>query len=256
MIKAVIFSIVFFTLTGYLFSQDLDEKIKTIDLTMIEIDSQIKRLESKKDSLINERKKVLREKALNQLGNKYFLAKINSDKTPLKESMDGFNMILRLNKNDEVEILGANDNYLFVRKDDFYGFVSPMFISKDDSEVNDFINGLIEDDRIQREVEKLERIASQEKNAKEQLAKAKQQNAIREQKRLQEIKSKFSPETAQRIIDKQIWIGMTREMATASKGFPKQINRTVMSNLVKEQWVYENSFYLYFDNDILTAWQD
>ena len=52
-------------------------------------------------------------------------------------------------------------------------------------------------------------------------------------------------------------------------GEPDDINRTVLTGRVHEQWVYENklpsrndqwyhisTYYLYFDNGILTAWQD
>jgi len=42
---------------------------------------------------------------------------------------------------------------------------------------------------------------------------------------------------------------MTKQMAIDSWGEPKEINRTVFSNGVHEQWVYENA-YLYFKNDI------
>lgn len=38
-------------------------------------------------------------------------------------------------------------------------------------------------------------------------------------------------------------------------GNPDDINRTIYSWAVKEQWVYEN-YYLYFENGILTAIQD
>jgi hypothetical protein len=48
---------------------------------------------------------------------------------------------------------------------------------------------------------------------------------------------------------------MTAEMATDSWGKPEAINRTVVSGLVHEQWVF-GSTYLYFENGILTAFQD
>jgi hypothetical protein len=58
-------------------------------------------------------------------------------------------------------------------------------------------------------------------------------------------------------------IGMKRNDLLASLGVPYSINRTVTSNIVHEQWVYDydiriprRTTYLYFVNDVLTSWQD
>ncbi len=57
------------------------------------------------------------------------------------------------------------------------------------------------------------------------------------------------------ISEGSVILGMTKEMVIASVGYPNDINRTVGSWGVHEQWVYY-SYYLYFENDILTSWQD
>jgi len=53
---------------------------------------------------------------------------------------------------------------------------------------------------------------------------------------------------------------MTDEMARESWGIPDDVNRSVDSWGVHEQWVYEganfNNTYLYFENGILTSYQD
>jgi hypothetical protein len=67
---------------------------------------------------------------------------------------------------------------------------------------------------------------------------------------------KWGEDIGRKISRGQIWIGMTSEMARSSRGRPKDINRTVYSFGTREQWVYPNSVYLYFDNGILTSWQD
>ena len=51
-------------------------------------------------------------------------------------------------------------------------------------------------------------------------------------------------------------IGMNKEMMIAVMGKPLEVNRTVTRSGVHEQWVYDRTHYLYFDNDILTSWQD
>jgi hypothetical protein len=54
---------------------------------------------------------------------------------------------------------------------------------------------------------------------------------------------------------KEITLGMTKEQVIASWGSPKDKNRSVGSWGVHEQWVY-HSTYLYFENGILTSYQD
>ncbi|PSL41166.1 hypothetical protein B0H99_103302 [Planomicrobium soli] len=52
-------------------------------------------------------------------------------------------------------------------------------------------------------------------------------------------------------------IGMTtEEVENSSWGKPQSVNRTVTANSVSEQWVYPNYKYLYFENEILTSFQD
>lgn len=53
----------------------------------------------------------------------------------------------------------------------------------------------------------------------------------------------------------KFWIGMDENMAIISLNFPDKINRTVTRYGVHEQWVYSDK-YLYFENGILTAYQD
>jgi len=57
------------------------------------------------------------------------------------------------------------------------------------------------------------------------------------------------------ILNSAVMLKMTEEMVIASIGLPNDINRTVGSWGVHEQWVYY-TMYLYFENGILTSWQD
>lgn len=53
------------------------------------------------------------------------------------------------------------------------------------------------------------------------------------------------------------WIGMTEEQAIyCGWGRPSDVNRTITSGRVSEQWVYGDSGYLYFVNGRLTAIQN
>lgn len=56
-------------------------------------------------------------------------------------------------------------------------------------------------------------------------------------------------------------VGMTKAEVEAVEPYPQKINRTVVGNVVHEQWVFKNAIsgsmvYLYFENGILVGWQD
>ncbi len=74
--------------------------------------------------------------------------------------------------------------------------------------------------------------------------------------RLARMIEKYGAEIGRKIAGYQIWLGMTSEMARDSRGRPEDINRTVTASGVHEQWIYGEHRYLYFDNGILTSWQD
>jgi len=50
--------------------------------------------------------------------------------------------------------------------------------------------------------------------------------------------------------------GMTKKECELSWGLPDDINKTTHGSLVKEQWVYSTSSYLYFENGLLTTIQN
>ena len=58
------------------------------------------------------------------------------------------------------------------------------------------------------------------------------------------------------ILSGSVVLGMVAEAVTASIGKPVEVNRTVGSWGVHEQWVYPRNVYLYFEDGVLTSWQD
>lgn len=81
----------------------------------------------------------------------------------------------------------------------------------------------------------------------------------------------------QHIMNGDIALGMTKDEVIASWGEPSQVNRTLLGNVISEQWIYELGYadsktlqpmprhmatgtgpfvYIYFDNGIVTAIQD
>jgi len=82
-----------------------------------------------------------------------------------------------------------------------------------------------------------------------------QMNSLKKNHDKNEIIKKYGENIANKIFNHSIWIGMTPDMARLSIGSPLDINRTIGSWGVHEQWVYK-SRYLYFENGKLTSWQD
>lgn len=68
--------------------------------------------------------------------------------------------------------------------------------------------------------------------------------------------------TCMLVAAERLALGMTAEMALASWGKPSDINRSVGSRGVNEQWVYRaliapySTRYIYFENGVLTSWQE
>lgn len=65
------------------------------------------------------------------------------------------------------------------------------------------------------------------------------------------------------IVNEQIQLGMTASQVRLSWGNPSDVNRTVSAHGTHEQWVYGRfttystpHHYLYFDDGVLTSWQN
>ena len=67
---------------------------------------------------------------------------------------------------------------------------------------------------------------------------------------------KYGTSTYKKLKEGYIWLGISKEMAIISRGYPEDINRSVGSWGTSEQWVYSNRTYLYFRNGTLSSWQD
>jgi hypothetical protein len=86
------------------------------------------------------------------------------------------------------------------------------------------------------------------------------QDAIDARERKMALIKKYGQSNGTLISEGRVKIGFTKEMCLAAWGKPNDINRTIMENIVEEQWVYERSNYdhqfLYLRNGVLTTIQD
>ena len=126
------------------------------------------------------------------------------------------------------------NNYYFVEYDTLNGYVFCL-----DIETIEQKNKRIEKEQIKKQNQIQKELATQ--------------NELRERKN--SLVRKYGEVNGEKIFNGKIWLGMTKEMVIDSWGQPRDINKSVGSWGVHEQWVYYNS-YLYFRNGKLTSWQN
>jgi hypothetical protein len=67
------------------------------------------------------------------------------------------------------------------------------------------------------------------------------------------LENKYGTNMAARLISGKIWKGMTSDMVRDSWGNPGKINRVIETNVIKEEWIFSNTW-LFFENDVLSQW--
>lgn len=152
-------------------------------------------------------------------------------------------IISKLDESKKIVIMDYIDGYFGICTDSICGYMSEMWIQKNDK-IYDFIKVK---NKEQEEIKRLE---------KQNDLKAKKAEYAKLEKELEkEYIKKYGQKTYDKLKEGYYWIGMNREMATISLGRPKDINRTVGFWGVHEQWVYDD-IYLYFENGKLTSYQN
>jgi len=187
-------------------------------------------------------------------------------------------VLYELKKGDILTLIDFNDDidYWMVSYNGNIGYVNDVLIQQNSAvlDYKNYLQAIKEQQKREKEELELENARKADEAKKVAAQKAEERRKIEEQKNeenakrlaLEETKKakewkdslvqKYGKEVADKIIAKKIWIGMTREMAMESWGYPEDINRSVGSWGVHEQWVYSNNRYLYIENGILTSWQD
>jgi hypothetical protein len=71
---------------------------------------------------------------------------------------------------------------------------------------------------------------------------------------------KWGEINANKIMNRQVWIGMTKDMLVESRGYPDDRNTTKTAGSLHEQWIYGKDIssrkYIYLDNRVVTAIQN
>jgi hypothetical protein len=253
-----VLTVLFLTIGIGAFAQeaiDFKSKIELLNREISALENQKSGIEKEIDRLLKERNGLVAQQQKNKINSEGYLGIIKENKVPMFEDTISYSKVVKtLSIGDSVTVIGYRDNKLFIDYSGFFGYVHPLFL-KEDSLITNFVALENEQADIRNNLKRME-LEDSRKQAAESKRKAIQ---LRQQElaqdRIKKIKSVYPEEIAQKIISRKIWIGMTSKMAVLSIGSPEKINRTVTGNGTNEQWVY-GSRYLYFDNGILTAYQD
>ncbi len=205
--------------------QDLTSEVNKLNDSLKKVDIQIAVLKSK------EIKKMVSDSSL---------VSIAREGAYIKKSSNLMGEIItKLKEKKQVVLLDYFDGYFGVCTDSICGYMSELWIEKNEK-IQKFIKVKKQE---QKELERLE-YENKIKLIKGEYAKL-------EKKYIK----KYGQKTYNKLKEGYYWTGMNREMATISLGSPKDINRTVGSWGVHEQWVYDD-IYLYFENGRLTSYQN
>lgn len=122
------------------------------------------------------------------------------------------------------------------------------------------IDEIVAREKVRQEKQAQDEKARQEKQAlEEQRAKERAQREARiAQEKAERERARKIEERKRRAVMLAPRIGMTWQQVVnqTSWGKPYDINRTTTASGTREQWVYGDRRYLYFDNGVLTAIQD
>ncbi|MBC7846998.1 MAG: hypothetical protein H7Y10_10940 [Flavobacterium sp.] len=220
-------------------AQNINPEINRLEKNRKEF---IEKINSLKDSIsiIDKKINIIKSKEILKTVKDSSLNAIVSKNGKLRKGTNSWDdIIFSFEEDTEVLILDYHKGYFGVCINSVCGYVNEIWIKKN-KKVVDLVYV-----RLQEE---------------EELAKRKEENKIKkENKQYADIEAKNIKKYGKTLYAKlkkgMFWIGMTDDMAIISLGNPKDINRTVGKWGVHEQWVYDGDYY-YFENGILTSYQD
>lgn len=255
--RMIIIGLVFISINIY--GQDQREKIllQKIDSIAKALNREQLVVDKTKTELINAKKAI----------DNYYMEKVIGERlvcvmgTVIKKEPEGYDIICKINTGDKVKVVEVLSDFYKVYFNNIYGYVSKEALEKEE-----VVLAKNEERQRKRDEEKAQEIkieqqknadaikVEQQKNAEAKIADLKKQEA--NAKRKATLISKYGQESGLKIFNRKIWLGATKEMVIESWGKPDEVNRSIGVWGVHEQWVYDNNQYIYFENGVLTSWQD
>jgi len=136
--------------------------------------------------------------------------------------------------------------------DDRVAFGLVGLIDLPNGPVSDKFRLLIEREASRYEAQQDAKAAEAERAALAQAQEEEEERTARRraaaEKRAADLRKKYAGSPyADTIVARKVSLGMTADMVRDAWGAPDDINRTILSDLTKEQWVYGSKSYVYFE---------
>lgn len=159
-------------------------------------------------------------------------ARLTSASRLFGDKNDLTSVIMVLPAETEMEIIDSDSTYLHVVFEDYEAYILARH-----AEISEY------------------RPSSPEPEIREPDLPEIQEQPVQERKvsRFTYLESKYGSNMAARLMAGKIWKGMNGEMIKDSWGNPRKINRVISGNVIKEEWIFKNTW-LYLENDILAEW--
>lgn len=216
--------------------EEIKSKISSLKGEIKSNEKQITKLESenqKLDKQVNDLESELADLKYKNRPNNTYICVIP---TLIYSSPGSKNNYGRFSKDDEINAIGETNTHYKIKFEDKIAYVIK--------------NAFASPNEYSKKVNEFDKKKSQWKSDSEENKK--------ENERLNKLIKKYGKVDGTKVYNRKIWIGMTSQMTRDSIGHPSDINKSVYSWGVKEQWVYSKGRYkyLYFDDGILTSWQE
>jgi hypothetical protein len=139
-------------------------------------------------------------------------------------------VILIIPSGSTVTVLGSDSTYLHVAFEENEGYIFKRQAVIDKTPVNTSQT-------------------TQSQQAVQEIQPAQEQQVSR----FSYLENKYGSDIAARLNAGKIWKGMNAEMVKDSWGTAEKINRVISGNIIKEEWIFKNTW-LYFENNMLVEW--
>ncbi len=157
----------------------------------------------------------------------------------------------------ETNLKGAKLNYANLSKSDLSGAKNIEYALTVESAI--FTDAIL-DDNIKSHVDAALTAAYERKTPEFQAREAQRLREKEEEmayrQRIISLRNKYGVFTTKRIVVERYWIGMSAEIAVDSLGNPYRVIRQVDAYGKHEEWHYSRNLILWFENGILTRWQE
>lgn len=154
-------------------------------------------------------------------------------------------VIMIIPSGSSVTVLGSDSTYLHVSFEENEGFIFKRHAVIDKAPANTGKNNLQEKQLQQyQQTQPVQQVQQDQQD---------QNSQPQQVSRFSYLESKYGSNMAARLTSGKIWKGMNAEMVKDSWGTAEKINRVISGNIIKEEWIFKNTW-LYFENNTLVEW--